>query len=148
MTCEIFGISTHQDNFNFDEDGKNHWGYNLGGSCAHNTLDDGDRVALDADGTCARLTKKGTWWTSFSYGIIYGDSKCGAEDENSLVPCLCKITSVDDKKVNKSDWEKFTDMNGIEHCKRDCATQCGTYLSISKDLRKKSFTPIMKYLKK
>ena len=144
------GVNNKDVTYSFDltKDGKNNLGYNLTGRCAQG-MDD------NRTGNCANLTKRGTWWTSFSYGIVYGESRCGTKDEHPdkslagvTTPCFCKITSVDENDIKDAKWVYFTGLNGDDHCKNACATNCSAYLSTSERLRKESLGVILKRLDK
>jgi len=119
------------------EDGINHWGYNFSGRCGK--FDDDNELQ---DNKCARLTQKGTWWTSFSWGIVYGEANCDKEHPDQdlakagIIPCFCRLTAIDDKQIQNAKWVQVTNDNGTDHCQNSCASECASYISISERLRK------------
>ena len=144
------GVNDRDVTYNFDltRNGISNLGYNLDGRCARDIND-------NRTGGCDNLTTRGTWWTSFSYGTVYGEARCGTKAEhpnqnktNMTIPCFCKITSVDRNNIKDTKWVYFTDFNDDNHCRNSCATNCSSYLSTNEELRKKSLGVILKRLDK
>ena len=95
------------------------------------------------------LTSAGTWAMEFTYGIIYGESKCTSSRNNPSVNtsgyyCWCKVTgykapgrdlcNVTDSSVG---WYFFRNMDeDTQYCRGSCAGYCALYVKDSWRMRK------------
>lgn len=101
---------------------------------------DGKDFDLKEKETCDKLTRRGTWWISSSFGNIEGDARCGQPSEQEdlvladmgQIPCFCKITSIDGKSIADAKWVhtasydpkgKFDSQSDF-FCESNCAGYC------------------------